>query len=71
MAQIKYKDFLSRPLKLTQDELLKLIEEIYHRKFQEQSTAIKKNVNLKNGSPFQTYIYKFLTSKFKQQKHLT
>lgn len=68
MAKIPNKDLLSRPLKMTQHELLNQIEEIYQRKFLEDSALIAKNLPPQDIS-LQDYVYDFLMKKLKHSRH--
>ncbi|CAD8112738.1 unnamed protein product [Paramecium sonneborni] len=68
MSKIQNKDLLSRPLKLSFNELSLLIEEIYQKKFIEDSNQIAKNQKVQEIA-FVDYVYEFLQNKFKHSKN--
>ncbi|CAD8115868.1 unnamed protein product [Paramecium sonneborni] len=68
MSKIQNKDLLSRPLKLNFNELSLLIEEIYQKKFIEDSNQIAKNQKVQEIA-FVDYVYEFLQNKFKHSKN--
>ncbi|CAD8174515.1 unnamed protein product [Paramecium pentaurelia] len=68
MSKISNKDLLSRPLKLSFNELSLLIEEIYQKKFIEDSNQIAKNQKVQEIA-FVDYVYEFLLNKFKHSKN--
>ncbi|CAD8166444.1 unnamed protein product [Paramecium pentaurelia] len=68
MNKIQNKDLLSRPLKLSFNELNLLIEEIYQKKFIEDSNKIAKNQKVQEIE-FVDYVYEFLFNKFKHSKN--
>ncbi|CAD8205455.1 unnamed protein product [Paramecium octaurelia] len=68
MSKITNKDLLSRPLKLSFNELSLLIEEIYQKKFIEDSNQIAKNQKVQELA-FVDYVYEFLQNKFKHSKN--
>ncbi|CAD8202931.1 unnamed protein product [Paramecium octaurelia] len=68
MSRIQNKDLLSRPLKLNFNELSLLIEEIYQKKFVEDSNQIARNQKVSEIA-FVDYVYEFLQNKFKHSKN--
>ncbi|CAD8113514.1 unnamed protein product [Paramecium sonneborni] len=68
MSLISNQDLLSRPLKFNFNDLNLLIEEIYQRKFIDDTNQITKQQNVCN-TPFADYVYNFLIYKFKHSKN--
>ncbi|CAD8116317.1 unnamed protein product [Paramecium primaurelia] len=68
MNQISNQDLLSRPLKFNFNELSLIIEEIYQRKFIDDTNQFTKYQNVCDIS-FADYVYNFLYQKFKHSKN--
>ncbi|CAD8194582.1 unnamed protein product [Paramecium octaurelia] len=68
MNQISNQDLLSRPLKLNLNDLCLIVEEIYQRKFIDDTNQLTKYQTVCDIS-FADYVYNFLIQKFKHSKN--